>query len=63
MKLQWFHNTKSKNIIIHFRSQQSEILVNEMKQELEKYKDQLKTANSELDAQRSKNDVSVFESF
>ena len=48
---------------MHFRSQQSEILVNEMKQELEKYKDQLKTANSELDAQRSKNDVSVFDSF
>ena len=42
----------------YFRSQKSEVLVNEMKNEIEKYKDQLKTANSELDAQRSKNDVS-----
>ena len=42
----------------YFRSQKSEVLVSEMKNEIEKYKDQLKTANSELDAQRSKNDVS-----
>ena len=43
----------------YFRSQKSEVLVSEMKNEIEKYKDQLKTANSELDAQRSKNDVSL----